>query len=133
MKGQTNQSVIKNALQRDLRNRMTDAENRLWRCLRSRQIAGFKFRRQHPFLDFVLDFVCLENRLVVEIDGGQHQECEQDVVRDRRLNEAGFRVLRFWNNQVLQETEAVVEAIWTALSDGSDKAKRPPSPPQPSP
>ena len=133
MKGQTNQSVIENALQRNLRNCMTDAENRLWQRLRSRQIAGCKFRRQHPFLDYVLDFVCLENRLVVEVDGGQHQECEQDVVRDRRLNEAGFRVLRFWNNQVLQETEAVVEVIWTALSDGNDKAELPPSPPQPSP
>ena len=90
---------------------MTDAENRLWQRLRGRQIAGFKFRRQHPFLDFVLDFVCLEMRLIVEVDGGQHQDSKRDGVRDQRLHESGFTVLRFWNNQVLQEIDAVVDAI----------------------
>jgi very-short-patch-repair endonuclease len=119
MKGQTNDLIIGNSLQRKLRTHMSDAENCLWRHLRGRQIAGFKFRRQHPFLDYVLDFVCLETRLIVEVDGGQHQDCEQDQVRDRRLNEAGFRVRRFWNNQVLQETDVVVEAIWTALNGAS--------------
>ncbi|UCV21009.1 endonuclease domain-containing protein [Ferribacterium limneticum] len=114
---------------------MTDAENCLWRHLRGRKIAGFKFRRQHPFLDYVLDFVCLEKRLIVEVDGGQHQDCEQDQVRDRRLHEAGFRVVRFWNNQVLQETEVVVEAIWTALHRefGEAGSLITPSPPHPSP
>jgi very-short-patch-repair endonuclease len=115
MKGQTNRSIIDNALQRKLRSQMTDAEKRLWQRLRGRQMAGFKFRRQHPFMDFVLDFVCLEMRLVVEVDGGQHQDNPKDGVRDQRLHEAGFRVLRFWNNQVLEETDAVVEAIWAAL------------------
>jgi very-short-patch-repair endonuclease len=119
MKGQTNRWIIGNSLQRKLRTHMTDAENCLWRHLRGRQMAGWKFRRQHPFLDYVLDFVCLEKRLVVEVDGGQHQDCEQDQVRDRRLHEAGFRVMRFWNNQVLQETEVVVEAIWAALHEES--------------
>ena len=133
MKGQTNCSVIENALQRKLRNNMTDAEQRLWTCLRARQMAGFKFRRQHPYMDYVLDFVCLEKKLVVEVDGGQHQDCERDVVRDKCLNEAGFRVLRFWNNQVLQETEAVVELIWAALKDGTEGQELDPSPPQPSP
>ena len=113
---------------------MTDAENRLWQRLRGRQIAGSKFRRQHPFLDFVLDFVCLEMRLIVEVDGGQHQDSQQDRVRDRRLHEAGFRVLRFWNNQVLQEIDAVVEAIWAALHEASPHAgsDSTPSPPRPS-
>jgi very-short-patch-repair endonuclease len=135
MKGQTNRSVIENALQKELRAHMTDAENRLWKGLRGRQIAGFKFRRQHPFLDYVLDFVCLERRLIVEVDGGQHQDCEADQGRDRRLHEAGFRTMRFWNNQVLQETDAVLEAIWTALQDESGEAASlmTPSPPQPSP
>jgi very-short-patch-repair endonuclease len=129
MKGQTNRSIIDNALQRDLRSHMTDAENRLWQRLRSRQIAGFKFRRQHPFLNFVLDFVCLEMRLVVEVDGGHHQDSQQDRVRDQRLHEAGFRVLRFWNNQVLQETDAVVDAIGTALLEKSAHAGSPTSSP----
>jgi very-short-patch-repair endonuclease len=122
MKGQTNRSIIDNSLQRRLRSRMTDAENRLWQRLRGRQISGFKFRRQHPFLDFVLDFVCLEMRLVVEVDGGQHQDSQQDRVRDQRLHEAGFKVLRFWNNQVLQETDAVVDAIGAALLQESAHA-----------
>ena len=111
MKGQTNRQVLGSALQQSLRNRMTDAERLLWQHLRGLQMAGCKFRRQHPFMDYVLDFVCLEKGLVVEVDGGQHQDSETDVVRDQNLQEAGFRILRFWNNQVLQETQAVVEVI----------------------
>ena len=117
MRGQTNRSIIENRWQRNLRNNMTDAELRLWQLLRGRQMAGVKFRRQHPFMDYVLDFVCLEKKLVVELDGGQHQDCEKDVVRDKHLNEAGFRILRFWNTQVLRETEAVADAIWAALKE----------------
>ena len=135
MKGQTNRLVIENALQKKLRTEMTDAEIRLWRRLRARQIAGFKFRRQHPFLDYVLDFVCLEMRLIVEVDGGQHEDCAADHVRDRRLHAAGFRIMRFWNNEVLQQTDAVVEAIWMALQEepGDAESLPTPSPPQPSP
>ncbi|MBL8450692.1 MAG: endonuclease domain-containing protein [Dechloromonas sp.] len=113
---------------RDLRKNPTDAERCLWQRLRSGQLAGFRFRRQHPFDGYVLDFVCLERRLVVEVDGGQHLECERDRLRDARLRSAGFRILRYWNNQVLEETDAVVEAIWRVLTDVAD-----PSPPQPSP
>ncbi len=130
MKGQTSHSIIGKHIQRKLRNTMTDAEIRLWQCLRGRQLAGYKFRRQHPFLDYVLDFVCLESRLIVEVDGGQHLDNERDKDRDRRLQEAGFQVLRFWNNQVLRETDAVVEAIWEALQrdipDGTPSPSRPP-------
>ena len=135
MKGQTNHSIIDNSLQRRLRSHMTDAELRLWQSLRGRQIAGFKFRRQHPFLDFVVDFVCLEKQLIVEVDGGQHHDNEHDRVRDQRLREAGFRILRFWNNQVLQEIDAVVEAIWAELQEASAHAgsDSTPSPPRPSP
>jgi len=121
MKAQTNRSIIDNALQRKLRNAMTDAETRLWHRLRSRQIQGCKFRRQHPYMDYVLDFVCLERLLIVEVDGGQHLESEQDRIRDSRLSAAGFRILRFWNNQVLQETDAVIEVIWSALQEESEQ------------
>jgi very-short-patch-repair endonuclease len=76
----------------------------------------------------VLDFVSLERRLVVEVDGSQHQESEHDRLRDQRLRSAGFRILRFWNNQVLEEMDAVIEVIWHALATDST-----PSPSQPSP
>lgn len=103
---------------------MTDAERRLWQRLRSGQL-GVKFRRQHPFENYVRDFVCLDRRLVIEVDGSQHADDKQyDDQRTERLTAAGFRDLRFWNNEVLNETEAVVQTIWNVLN---------PSPPQPSP
>ena len=124
MRGQANVSIAGKPLQKALRNRMTDAEQRLWQRLRERQLAGCKFRRQHPFFDYILDFVCLEKSLVIEIDGGQHLESESDRERDRdrRLREAGFRVLRFWSNEVLQQTDAVLEAIWSALAGMQDSS-----------
>ena len=83
---------------------MTDAERQLWLALRGKQMAGYKFRRQHPFDDFILDFVCLDKKLVIEVDGGQHSEqIEANAVRTDKLAKAGFRVLRFWNNEVLRE------------------------------
>ena len=89
----------------------------------------FKFRRQHPFGDYVIDFVCLEAMLAVEVDGGQHSQMrEEDAVRTKSLTEAGFKVLRFWNNDVLRDIEAVKEAIWLVLQERST-----PSPSQPSP
>ncbi len=129
MKAQTNSAIIGRQLQRTLRCHMTDAEIRLWQRLRSRQLAGCKFRRQHPYLDYVLDFVCLERCLIVEVDGGQHLENERDQARDWRLQDAGFQVLRFWNNQVLQETDAVVEAIWIALQSAAVIPHPHPNPP----
>ena len=106
---------------------MTDAEQKLWSALRGRQMRGFKFRRQHPFDSYILDFVSIEARLVVEVDGGQHAEQAQaDAVRSEALVRAGFRVLRFWNTEVLNEFDAVRERIWNEVS-------RNPSPPQPSP
>jgi len=115
MKGQTNTFVLQNGLQKNLRRNMTDAEQALWRRLRGRQLNGHKFRRQHPFGDYILDFVCLEARLVIEVDGGQHLESQQDTVRDQMLMEAGFQVMRFWNHQVLNEMDAVMGAIWEGL------------------
>ena len=97
---------------------MPEAEKFLWRLLRSRQISGLKFPRQHPFGDYVLDFVCLENRLVIEVDGGQHgQQAGYDENRTQKLQEAGFRLLLFWNNEVLKEIESVKERIWLAVQE----------------
>jgi len=97
---------------------MSDAEQALWNLLRGRQICGLKFRRQHPFGDYILDFVCLEKKLVIEVDGGQHgQQAGYDENRTQELQAAGFRVVRFWNNEVLKEIEAVREKIWLAVQE----------------
>ncbi|MFC4726900.1 endonuclease domain-containing protein [Coralloluteibacterium thermophilus] len=100
---------------RALRSGMTDAERHLWCRLRRRQLDGHHFRRQHPIGDYIVDFACIERRLVVEVDGGQHAASAADAVRDRYLRQAGFRVLRFWNHDVLLRTEAVAEEILRAL------------------
>jgi very-short-patch-repair endonuclease len=116
MLGQTNKRVLKNKLQHKLRRNVTDAERLLWQVLRNKQMAGFKFRRQHPFGDFILDFVCIDRKLVVEVDGGQHTEnAKTDKARTERLMRSGFRVLRFWNHEVFGQLEAVKEKIWLEL------------------
>ncbi|MFC3552234.1 endonuclease domain-containing protein [Lysobacter cavernae] len=115
MRGQTNEAILDAKLQRNLRNRMTDAERRLWSILRGRQLDGHKFRRQHPYYHYILDFVYLEQRLVVEVDGGQHADSSADEIRDDFLREGGFLVLRFWNNEVLANTQTVADAIYRAL------------------
>ncbi len=86
--------------------------------LRSRRQADFKFRRQHPIGPFVADFVCLGHRLVVEADGGQHADSEHDARRTQWLERRGWRVLRFWNNDVLARTDDVLSAILAALESG---------------
>ncbi|MBI5826690.1 MAG: endonuclease domain-containing protein [Deltaproteobacteria bacterium] len=101
---------------RVLRRNMTDAEKVLWRHLRLRQVDGHKFRRQHPIGDYIVDFVCLEKRLVIEVDGGQHAESMMyDRERSSWLEARGYMTLRFWNNQVIHEAQAVLEAIRQAL------------------
>ena len=103
---------------KQLRKNSTDAEHQLWRVLRSRQLAGHKFRRQQPLGGFIVDFVCFEKRLVVEVDGGQHNEPLQaanDSERSTWLEQQGFRVLRFWNHEILREIESVKETIARAL------------------
>ena len=102
---------------RTLRKHSTDAERALWRLLRSRRLQGFKFRRQVPMGDYIVDFVCFEAMLVVEVDGGHHlEQSSSDDERTRWLESEGFRVLRFWNNQVLKEPGAVLETIWRDLN-----------------
>ncbi|WP_200872709.1 endonuclease domain-containing protein [Polycyclovorans algicola] len=95
---------------------MTDAERRLWMRLRGSRLNGCKFRRQQPLGPFIVDFVCLEQRLVIEVDGGQHAASTEDAARDGWLSANNFRVLRFWNNEVLTETESVLERIFAELN-----------------
>jgi len=95
---------------------MTDAEMLLWRRLRKRQLKGERFRRQHRIGSFIVDFVCLEKRLVVELDGGQHADHVQyDERRDACIMMDGFRVMRFWNNEVMKDIESVLVSIADAL------------------
>ena len=99
---------------RHLRKNATDAERRLWSILRSRQISGLKFFRQYNVGSYVLDFYCPERRLAIEVDGGRHADiCGQqhDAHRDRHLKDLNIRVIRFWNNDVLQNIEGVGQKI----------------------
>ena len=100
---------------RTLRTTMTDAERRLWACLRNRRFVGYKFRRQHPLGPFIADFACIEHRLVIEADGGQHAESKSDDRRTAWLEHRGWRVLRFWNNDILKNTDDVQEMILAVL------------------
>ena len=104
---------------RQLRRTMTDAEKLLWRHLRDRQLAGKKFRRQQPLGPYVLDFVHFGSRVVVEADGSQHGESGYDVQRDIWLKQQGFRVLRFWNNEILLNTEQVLAVILSVVESRS--------------
>ncbi len=117
---------------RDLRRNMTDAERRLWGALRAQRFEGWKFRRQEPLGDYIADFICYDARLVIEIDGGQHAESQRDVRRDAWFAEQGYRVLRFWNNEVLGQQEAVLERIYDTLATLSPSPSRTLSP-SPSP
>lgn len=108
--------TIKRDQARELRAAMTDAERELWRRLRAGQLDGWKFRRQHAVPPCIVDFVCLSANLIVELDGSQHTP-QSDAVRTRFLVAQGFRILRFWDNDALLNTEAVVEAILNALGD----------------
>lgn len=111
---------------KSLRRGMTDAERKLWLELRSHRLLGYKFKRQQPIGPYIVDFVCFAARLIVELDGGQHLDSASDAKRDAWLIENDFRVLRFWNDQVLKQTETVLETILGAV------AKVPPLP-NPSP
>jgi len=102
---------------RKLRSELTEAETHLWQRLRARQIYGKKFRRQHPVGKYILDFACIEAKLAIEVDGGQHNELQNhDDQRTAWLEMQGWKVLRFWNNEVLQNVEGVLEEIINALT-----------------
>lgn len=116
----------------DFRRRLTDAEVRLWTRLKNRQLAGAKFSRQIAIAGYICDFVCRQHRLIVKVDGSQHFENEYDRIRDRRLQVQGYRVLRFWNAEVLESEESlehILHRIALTISAGSKL----PDPPYPTP
>ncbi len=97
-----------------LRKRSTNEERFLWRHLKSKQLEGLKFRRQQPIGNFIVDFACFEKRIIIELDGGQHTnitEEKKDNFRDKWLKEQGFKVLRFWNNDVFKNINGILEVI----------------------
>jgi len=99
---------------RELRKNQTDAEKAIWRLVRAKQITGLKFRRQHPIQPYIVDFVCPEKMLIIELDGGQHADNEAVVYDEKRtkfLESKGYTVIRFWNNEVLNNIEGVYEVI----------------------
>jgi len=108
---------------RQLRKTMTDAEKLLWNKLKGRQL-GVKFRRQQPIGRFIVDFVSFESRLIVEVDGGQHFENKRDKERDEWLRKQGFKVIRFWNMDVLANIEGVLEVIRRSLSPSPNPSHR---------
>jgi len=103
-----------------LRGNQTDAEGLLWSRLRDRQLDDFKFRRQSPIGRYVVDFICMEPRLIVEVDGGQHAvQTRRDGARSAWMAGQGLQVIRFWNNDVLGNIEGVLTVIWIALGEGT--------------
>ena len=100
-------------IERGLRSRQTDAERKLWFAVGDRRLSGFKFVRQEAIGPFIVDFVCRDKRLVVEVDGGRHADSAEDAARDAFLE--GYRVMRFWNNDVLSNRDGVLTVILEAL------------------
>ena len=103
---------------RRLRRELTETERFVWARLRDRRFEGYKFRRQVPIANYIVDFVCFDCKLIVELDGGQHNEADAldyDAARTRRLEADGFQVLRFWNHEVLEDWGTIEEVIWQRL------------------
>jgi very-short-patch-repair endonuclease len=105
---------------RQLRRNATDAEMKLWFAVRDRRLAGFKFVRQKSIGPYVVDFLCRDCNLVVEVDGGQHAESTHDEIRDAFLTSEGYSILRFWNSDVLGNIDGVLQAILASLNSSSD-------------
>jgi very-short-patch-repair endonuclease len=108
-------NVGKTNISRRLRRNATMAEQRLWTRVRSRSLCGMKFVRQEPIGPYIVDLVCREQRLIIEVDGGQHADSQRDAVRDQWLCDHRYRVLRFWNNDVIRNIDGVLETIASAL------------------
>jgi very-short-patch-repair endonuclease len=107
-----------------LRQSGTDAERRLWSVLRNQRLGGVKFRRQYAIGNYIADFVCIEQRLVVELDGSQHADAvDYDTALSAWFAASGYRVLRLWNNEVLRNIENATEAIWAVLQDASGSTR----------
>ena len=103
-------SPLRNAA-KSLRKKLTNTESFLWFHLQAKQLEGLKFRRQQPIGKYIVDFVCFGKKIIVEVDGGQHSEMDYDRERDEWLKREGFKVLRFWNNEVLNNITGVLEVI----------------------
>jgi very-short-patch-repair endonuclease len=114
---------------KSMRSEPTPAEHRLWQILRAKRLAGYKFKRQLAIDDYIADFVCVQRRLIVEADGRQHCESEYDAVRDAYLKAHGFRVLRFWNDDIFDNEEGVLTSILNALQAPLPARLRRASPP----
>jgi very-short-patch-repair endonuclease len=104
-------------LARLLRQESTDTENKLWQLLRHRRLHGYRFRRQHPIGKFIADFACIKYHLIVEADGSQHAENKYDTKRTKWLENEGWRVIRFWNNEILTNADGVLEIILKELQE----------------
>jgi very-short-patch-repair endonuclease len=116
---------------RTMRKKPTEAERRLWTMLRNHYFSTFKFRRQVPIGPFIADFLCYDARLIVEADGGQHAENTYDERRTTWLEQQDFRVLRFWNHEILTQRRDVMDRLYTALSFPSPRSAKSPSRPLP--
>ena len=115
-----NREQLMKARAKSMRSSPTDAERRPWQILRAKRLSALKWRRQAEFDDrYIADFVCFAQRLIVEADGGQHSESVRDVARDQRFADQGFRVLRFWNHDILTNPDGVVDTILHAVSSFS--------------
>jgi very-short-patch-repair endonuclease len=114
---------------KQMRSEPTPAEHRLWQLLRAKRLAGYKFKHQLPIDGYIVDFACLQQRLIVEADGGQHCESGYDEKRDAHLTAQGFRILRFWNNDIFDNEEGVLTSILDALTAPLPARLRRASPP----
>lgn len=135
MKGEGRALIMEDNLHlifaRDLRQKQTDVEKLLWAKLRDRRLAGTKFRRQHPIGNYIVDFVSLDRKLVIELDGGQHNTKMgklRDKQRVEQLQKEGYKVLRFWNNEVLKNFDGTLEMIYRTLTKVKTQPSPPPSP-----
>lgn len=108
---------ILNYFAKSLRKHSTDAELKLWHHLRGKRMLSLKFRRQQPIGPYIVDFVCCDRKIVIECDGGQHLESEKDLSRDAWLTRQGYRVLRFWDNEILLNLDDVLETIYRMCTD----------------
>ncbi|HEY8565776.1 MAG TPA: DUF559 domain-containing protein [Beijerinckiaceae bacterium] len=117
--------TVRTTRARELRRGQTEAEAKLWQRLKGRQLAGHKFVRQEPIGPYYADFACRERHLIVEADGSQHAESQHDQVRDACLRSRGYTVLRFWNHDILTNTDSVIDTIYASL--------HPEPPPHPNP
>ncbi len=113
---------------KDLRQNQTDAEKKFWRLVRAKRFSGYKFKRQCVIGSYICDFACMNLRLVVEIDGGQHNENAADELRSKQLLNLGYRVIRFWNNDILTNIEGVAQNLSLTLSQRERELNTPPLP-----